>query len=151
MAGVSTPEMAAAVSNVGALGSIGVGAVDAQRARRMISAVRSLTDRPFNVNVFCHERLKYEPEVAASWIARLQPQFERFNAPCPTTLNEIYGTFLDDEAMLAMLIEEQPRVVSFHFGLPSPQKIRALRDAGIVLFASVTNLAEGSTAVKAGV
>ena len=37
MAGVSTPEMAAAVSNAGGLGSIGVGAVDAETARRMIS------------------------------------------------------------------------------------------------------------------
>ena len=31
MAGVSTPEMAAAVSNAGGLGSIGVGAVDAEQ------------------------------------------------------------------------------------------------------------------------
>ena len=54
MAGVSTPEMAAAVSNAGGLGSIGVGAVDAEGARRMIAAVRARTDRPFNVNVFCH-------------------------------------------------------------------------------------------------
>src|SRR5438105_4470031 len=50
MAGVSTPEMAAAVSNAGALGSIGVGAVDAEATRQMIAVVRAKTDRPFNVN-----------------------------------------------------------------------------------------------------
>src|SRR5712675_1983926 len=54
MAGVSTPEMAAAVSSAGGLGSIGVGAVDAEATRRMIAAVRAGTDRPFQVNVFCH-------------------------------------------------------------------------------------------------
>ena len=54
MAGVSTPEMAAAVSNAGGLGSVGVGSVDAEATRRMITAVRSRTDRPFNVNVFCN-------------------------------------------------------------------------------------------------
>jgi nitronate monooxygenase len=37
MAGVSTPEMAAAVSNAGGLGSIGVGAVDAEATREMIA------------------------------------------------------------------------------------------------------------------
>ena len=46
MAGVSTPEMAAAVSNAGGLGSIGVGPVDAETTRQMIAAVRSKTDRP---------------------------------------------------------------------------------------------------------
>jgi NAD(P)H-dependent flavin oxidoreductase YrpB (nitropropane dioxygenase family) len=54
MAGVSTPAMAAAVSNAGALGSIAVGAIDAPAARDMIAAVRARTDRPFNVNLFAH-------------------------------------------------------------------------------------------------
>ena len=52
MAGVSTPSMAAAVSNAGGLGSLGVAAVGFEAARRMIADVRALTDRPFNVNVF---------------------------------------------------------------------------------------------------
>jgi nitronate monooxygenase len=41
MAGVSSPALAAAVANAGALGSIGVGATDAEGARRMIAAVRA--------------------------------------------------------------------------------------------------------------
>jgi nitronate monooxygenase len=117
----------------------------------MIADVRDRCDRPFNVNVFCHERRKSEPEIDARWLARLGPQFERFKAPCPSALNEIYGTFRHDEAMLAMLIEEKPRVVSFHFGLPSIDAIRALRDAGIVLLATVTNPKEGLAAQDAGV
>jgi nitronate monooxygenase len=48
MAGVSPPAMAAAVSNAGALGSIGVGATDAAGARRMIAAVREKSLRPFS-------------------------------------------------------------------------------------------------------
>ncbi|WP_414566850.1 nitronate monooxygenase, partial [Anabaena sp. CCY 9613] len=45
MAGVSTPDMAAAVSNAGGLGSIGVGATDAAGARAMIAAVQARTNR----------------------------------------------------------------------------------------------------------
>ncbi|MGH8238902.1 MAG: nitronate monooxygenase, partial [Steroidobacteraceae bacterium] len=45
MAGASSPAMAAAVSNAGALGSIGVGATDAEGARRMITEVRARSSR----------------------------------------------------------------------------------------------------------
>ena len=55
MAGVSTPEMAAAVSSAGGLGSIGVGSVDAETTGRMIAEVRARTEHPFQVNVFCHQ------------------------------------------------------------------------------------------------
>jgi nitronate monooxygenase len=41
--------------------------------------------------------------------------------------------------------------VSFHFGLPSAERIRALREAGVVLLASATSLAEGRAAEMAGV
>ncbi len=54
MAGVATPALAAAVSNAGALGSIAVGASTSGQAREMMDALRRLTERPFNVNVFCH-------------------------------------------------------------------------------------------------
>src|SRR4029078_13340299 len=59
--------------------------------------------------------------------------------------------FLDDDAMLTALVAARPRVVSFHFGLPPAERIRALRAAGIVLIASATSVAEGRVAVSAGV
>src|SRR4051794_20511140 len=83
MAGVSTPALAAAVSNAGALGSISVGVVDAPAARTMIAAVRALTDQPFNVNVFCHRPAVADPVRESAWIARLAPEFRRFNAEPP--------------------------------------------------------------------
>lgn len=151
MAGVSSPAMAAAVSNAGALGSIGVGATDAQRARRMISEVRTRSSHSLNVNVFCHRPAQADAEREAAWLAHLRPHFEKFGAAPPARLKEIYRSFLEDEAMLAALVAERPRVVSFHFGLPSAQRIRALRDAGIVLLASATSVAEGQAAAGAGV
>ena len=45
--------------------------------------------------------------------------------------------------MLAVLVEERPKVVSFHFGLPSRERIEALHAAGIVLLATATSLEEG--------
>lgn len=151
MAGVSTPEMAALVSNAGGVGAIGVGAVDAEATRQMITAVRSLTDRAFNVNVFCHQPARRDPVREAAWVARLEPEFARFNAKPPTQLAEIYQSFLTDDAKLEVLLAERPAVVSFHFGLPARERIDALRAAGIVLVATATSLDEARASVAAGI
>jgi nitronate monooxygenase len=151
MAGVSSIAMAAAVSNAGALGSIGVGATDAAGARRMIAAVRERSQRSFNVNVFCHQPATVDSALEAAWLERLRPHFERFGAKPPAGLKEIYRSFMEDDAMLEALLADKPHVVSFHFGVPSAERIRALREAGAVLLASVTNVAEGRAVVKAGV
>ncbi len=47
----TTPELAAAVSNAGGLGTLALTWVTAHEARRRIGAVRRLTDRPFAVNL----------------------------------------------------------------------------------------------------
>jgi nitronate monooxygenase len=151
MAGVSTPEMAAAVSNAGGLGSIGVGSVDAEATRRMITAVRSRTDRAFLVNVFCHKPAVADAAQDASWLARLGPEFARYGAKPPERLTEIYQSFLTDDAKLAVFLAERPPIVSFHFGLPERDRIEALRAAGIVLLATATNLEEGKAIAAAGI
>ena len=151
MAGVSSPAMAAAVSNAGALGSIGVGATDAEGARKMIAEVRARSNRSLNVNVFCHRPPRADATLERAWLVQLRPHFEKFGAQPPDRLREIYRSFLEDDAMLAALVSAKPRVVSFHFGLPSAERIRALRDAGIVLLGSATSVAEGRAAASAGV
>lgn len=94
MAGVSTPAMAAAVSNAGGLGSIGVGATDAEQARSLIAATRNQTNRAFNVNVFCHRPAAANAQIEATWLARLRPEFERYGAAPPVCLREIYRSFV---------------------------------------------------------
>ncbi|WP_420144912.1 NAD(P)H-dependent flavin oxidoreductase [Sphingobium sp.] len=151
MAGISTPEMAAAVSEAGGLGSIGVGATNTDGARAMIDAVRAQTDRPFNVNLFVHAPARQQPEVERRWIDALAPLFTRYGAKPPKALREIYGSFAQDDAMLAMLVETRPSVVSFHFGLPDVDRITALKGAGCMLIATATNLDEALTAKHAGI
>lgn len=151
MAGVSTPAMAAAVSEAGGLGSIGVGAVDAASAHEMIDAVRALTGRPFNVNLFVHSPAQPQPDVEAHWIEALEPLFTRYGATPPLALREIYRSFAEDDAMLEMLITARPAVVSFHFGLPDAARIAALKAAGCLLLASATNIEEALAARAAGI
>lgn len=151
MVGVSTPALAAAVSNAGALGSIGIGASTPEQARAMIAATRALTGKPFNVNLFCHRPAQADPAREAAWLAHLRPVFAEFGAEPPAGLTEIYKSFVEDEAMLEMLLAERPAVVSFHFGLPRQEWIDALRAAGVRLLASATTLAEAEQVEAAGV
>ena len=151
MAGVSTPALAATVSNEGALGSIGVGATDAAGARGMIDDVRARTDRAFNVNLFVHASAVADPVREAAWLEWLAPLFAQFEAEPPETLRTIYTSFADDPDMLAMLLAEAPPVVSFHFGLPSSDAIAALRGRGIVLMATATSVAEARAVEAAGI
>ncbi|MGF6777310.1 NAD(P)H-dependent flavin oxidoreductase [Paraburkholderia sp. GAS334] len=151
MAGVSTPALAAAVSNAGGLGSLGVGATTVEGARAMIRETRALTSKPFNINLFVHAAATADPEREARWLAYLAPEFARFGAEPPKALREIYKSAVDDDAMLAMLVEERPAVVSFHFGLPKPHIIEGLHDAGIVLLANATNPDEAAQIERAGI
>jgi len=151
MAGTSTPAMAAAVSNAGGLGSVGVGATNAKGAAAMIAEIRQRTNRAFNVNLFCHAPAVANHGVEQAWLERLRPEFEKLGATPPTGLSEIYQSFVTDDDMLRLLVAERPKVVSLHFGVPPEDKIKALRDAGIILLGTATNLAEGRAMQAAGI
>ncbi|MEW9855583.1 NAD(P)H-dependent flavin oxidoreductase [Novosphingobium sp. M1R2S20] len=151
MAGVSTPELAAAVSNADALGSISVAATDAAGAREMIAGIRLLSNRPFNVNVFVHQPTAQDAAREAAWIAAMAPLFHEYGAQPPAALRPIYRSFIEDDEMLALLLETAPAVVSFHFGLPDAGRIAALKNAGCLSLATATSLGEAQAAKAAGI
>ena len=87
----------------------------------------------------------------AAWLDCLAPLFAEFSAKPPITLRTIYKSFADDPDMLAMLLELAPPVVSFHFGLPSPDAVSALRTRGIYLMATATSVGEAASIKAAGI
>ena len=151
MAGTATPRLAAAVSNAGGLGSLGLGASTTEQARQQIVETRALTAGAFNINLFCHRPAQTDPQRETAWLARLAPEFERFDAQPPARVREIYLTAVGDTALQAMVLEERPAAVSFHFGLPEQPFIDALREAGIVTLACATTLDEALQIERAGI
>ncbi len=151
MAGVSPPEMAASVSNAGALGSIGVGATSADGARKMIAEFRSRSARALNVNVFCHAPAKSDSAREARWIERFRPRFAEYGATPLGALREIYKSFVVDDDMLRALVETKPEIVSFHFGVPSAERVAALHSAGCTLVGSATNVDDARVLASAGI
>jgi nitronate monooxygenase len=142
MAGVSTPALAAAVSNAGGLGSLGIAAMTPEQASGTIAEIREFTSAPFNVNVFCHTPAKRNPDREAAWLEYLAPYFRELGEEPPRELQLPYKSFQEDDEMLSVLLDLKPTVVSFHFGLPHPRQIRALKEGGISLLATATSLDE---------
>ncbi|EMZ5448516.1 MULTISPECIES: NAD(P)H-dependent flavin oxidoreductase [Providencia] len=151
MAGVSIPELAAAVSEAGGLGSLGLGASSVPQAKALIEKTNALTDKPFNVNVFCHSTPVRNREIEQAWIHYFAQQLAQFNVLPPQQLNQVYTSFLDDPHMLALLLEMRPAVVSFHFNIPDKQVIDQLKAQGIYTMATATCLREAQLIEQAGI
>lgn len=147
MAGSCTPELAAAVSEAGGLGSLGVGPRGADYVRDRVARLRALTDRPFNLNFFAHPA----PPATAGTAARaaLAPAYEALGLGAPPSPPPPAGEgFGPDRLALALALA--PAVVTFHFGLPDAAAIRALRAAGIRIGATATTTAEARAHAAAG-
>ncbi|WP_312059740.1 NAD(P)H-dependent flavin oxidoreductase [Pantoea septica] len=151
MAGVSTPELAAAVSNAGALGSISLGASNQEQASAMLSRLRQLTAAPVNVNLFCHAPPQRNAERERAWLERFAPLFAQYGALPPPALSEIYPTFNAASPLLEPLLEAAPAAVSFHFGLPEQSVIERLKKQGMVTLASATSVEEARLVAAAGI
>jgi len=151
MAGTATPELAAAVSNAGGLGSLGLGSSSPTAARTAIHQYRALSNRPLNVNFFCHDNPGVTPSRDQAWLEYLAPWFHEFTAQLPDQLEDPETSFNHNRAMHDMLLEECPEIVSFHFGLPPGSILERLKSAGIILMATATSLEEARQIERAGI
>lgn len=81
MAQVATGAFAAAVSNAGALGIIGTGAMNGEMMRKEIETAKSLTDKPFGVNLMM---MNPDVEEMAQIIAEEKPSVVTTGAGNPS-------------------------------------------------------------------
>jgi nitronate monooxygenase len=147
MAGFASPALAAAVCNAGGLGSIGCVGLSPAALRDQVSTLRQATNRPYNLNFFVHAQPQLDAAAAARMRARLGSYFGEFGlGPVPEP-KEPFSPF--DEEMLVVVLEQRPRVVSFHFGLPNASAVRRIKEAGCLIFSSATTVAE-ARALEAG-
>lgn len=150
MAGITTPALAAHVCNTGAIGSLGLGSSSLNSAAQMIKELKSLTNKAFNLNFFCHKQETITDKQQQKWLETLQPEFMAFSATPPPSLQEIYPSFYKNDALLKLVLDEKPAIASFHFGMPDAEAICAMKQAGIYLIATATNLTDAQDIQKAG-
>src|SRR5215510_15494417 len=78
MAGAQGSSMAIAVSNAGGLGSLPCAMLSLEAMRNELATIKAQTDRPFNVNFFCHTPPTPDIECEAAWKALLSPYYKRY-------------------------------------------------------------------------
>lgn len=146
--GITTPALVAAVSEAGALGSLGSATSSPARIAADVAAVRALTRRPFAVNLFVLD----EPDSFArdgldDAIARLAPWRARFGLgpqAVPARPCESFREQFD------ALLQAAPAVASFHFGVLPRERVAALQRVGTRVIGSATNVAEARAWADAG-
>jgi nitronate monooxygenase len=141
MAGAMDFELVAAVSEAGGLGSLPCAMLTAETLRDQFAKIRARTDKPVNVNFFCHTAPVPNNTREARWRDRLRPYYDELGVdpalPVPSSNRAPF-----DAAFCAVIEELKPQVVSFHFGLPETALLRRVKAAGCVVISSATIAAE---------
>lgn len=148
MSGITTPQLVAAVSNAGALGSLGCATLPIDAMREQVGKIREASNRPFSVNFFVHARPGVDRGAAEQARARLAPYYAELGLGAVPEPRELFPPF--DEDRLAAILELRPRVVSFHFGLPSPAAVEKIKAAGSLILSSATTVAEARDLERRG-
>jgi nitronate monooxygenase len=146
--GPSTPDLVAAVSNAGGLGSLGAPYLAPQQILEAIKRIRALTDKPFAVNLFA---VGYQTENTvdpAPMLAILSEAHAALGLPTPTLPVLPPDPF---EAQLAAVPEARPPIFSFTFGLPTSEHIAQLRASGIATIGTATTVEEARLLAEAAI
>lgn len=146
--GPSTPELAAAVSNAGGLGSLGAGYLSPEQLRGAIRAIRERTDRPFGVNLFVPEQAEESEETIARMTQYLDRYRSELGIPPNPSIQQAAESF---EEQVQVLLEERVPVFSFTFGIPPQEVIRSMKQRGIFVIGTATTVDEAVQAEEAGV
>jgi nitronate monooxygenase len=141
MAGVQGSALAVAVSDAGGLGSLPCAMLSLDAMRDELAAIKAQTDKPFNVNFFCHAPPTPSAEREAAWRATLSPYYKEYGTDVDTIpVGPGRAPFSSEAA--DVLSEFKPAVVSFHFGLPSAKLLARVRAWGSKILSSATTVEE---------
>jgi nitronate monooxygenase len=142
--GPSTVELVAAATRAGAFAFLAGGYKKAEELAADMAAVRAAGVDRFGVNLFVAGGPTEVPDRLETYLASLGPLAESLG----TALG--VATWDDDDypRKVELVLAETPAVVSFTFGMPAPDVVRALQDAGSLVVVTVTTPEEADIALR---
>lgn len=150
--GFSTVELASAVSNAGGMGSYGAHSLSPQQIVSTVRSIRSKTDKPFAMKLWVSSEdpnLSSIAQAAFNEVAMLYKNFyEATKEPLPKFPDK-FGEIFEDQ--IEAIIESQPPVFSFVFGIPSAKILERCRRSGILTVGAATTVDEAIAVENAGV
>jgi nitronate monooxygenase len=142
MAGSQGSALAIAVCEAGGLGSLPCAMLTVDAMRAEIVAIRAATDRPFNVNFFCHRAPAVDPARDAAWRAALAPYYRELGLDPDAAPAAASRAAFDERTVAALEEVGPPPVLSFHFGLPSEALVARVKGWGSAILSSATTVDE---------
>lgn len=149
MASAASIELAAAVSNAGGLGSLGL---SYYKFEDILSDYKSLlrkTNHSINLNFFTHKNPKKNDIQAKKYMNEMQKYFSEYNIPIIPNLINTTEPFNSEH--LELLLKMNPKVVSFHFGLPNSNYIKSIKQQKILIISTATTVKEAKILEDSGV
>jgi len=151
LGGLSSQRLTAAVSNFGGLGSFGAHSREPQAIKEVIAELRSLTSRPFAINLWVSmedpgARTSDEAAFNRS-LAPLAGHLTGLGAPRPTY--QAYSP-LRFEDQVRIVMDSNVPVFSFIFGIPPREILEECRAKGIVTIGTATTPDEARALEQAG-
>lgn len=150
MAGVQGSALTIAVSNAGGLGSLACAMLTPDALLKELRAIKEGTDRPYNLNFFCHTQPEQSSEREQAWRATLAPYYAEFGID-PETIPSAAGREPFTTATADLIEPFKPPVISFHFGLPDPTLLARIKAWGTQVLSSATTVEEAQWLEAAGV
>jgi nitronate monooxygenase len=150
MAGVQGSDLAVAVSDAGGLGSLPCAMLGMDGIRREFESIRNRTSKPFNANFFCHNPPAPNLERDRAWQACFTSYYTELGIDVETIPAGAARLPFNRE-MAELVCEFRPKVVSFHFGLPSPELLGMVKGSGAKVISSATTVEEALWLEQQGV
>jgi nitronate monooxygenase len=141
MAGVQGSPLAIAVSQAGGLGSLPCAMLSPEQITTELSAIRAAGLAAYNVNFFCHVNPPADATHEATWRETLAPYYAEHGIDA-ASIPAGAGRNPFSAAVCDVIEPFKPPVVSFHFGLPSPELVARVKAWGAVVMSSATTVAE---------
>jgi nitronate monooxygenase len=139
MAGAQNHRLAAAVCEAGGLGSLPAAMLSLDELHQQLQALHQATQRPYNVNFFCHTPPTPNAPAQAAWQSTLAPYYQAMGVE---RASGGAARVPFSHAAADVLQAFRPAVVSFHFGLPAPDLLARVKGWGAWVLSSATTVAE---------
>lgn len=141
MAGVQNAKLAVAVCEAGGLGSLPCAMLSAELLKSELDYLSQHTDKPYNLNFFCHQTPDYTLAQQTAWHNLLTPYFDEFAVDVSQFTRNASRQPINQQ-IIDIIAPYTPAVVSFHFDLPSREIVSQIKAWGGTVLSSATTLDE---------
>ncbi|TGK05012.1 nitronate monooxygenase [Leptospira semungkisensis] len=147
--GPSTPELIAAVSNAGGLGSLGLAYETPEQIHTIIQKTRTLTSKPIAVNLFVPSE---DPALTSEQINSAHDATKKYREELGIPSPKVEPPYsINFDKQFEAMLQEKPAVFSFTFGLLDRSYINECKKNHIITCGTATTLEEGILAEERGV